>query len=62
MRQAAPNVNCASFPSRLDANHLRERVSPADARGGGAHDYWTKPLDYERFMADVRRLVSDTDP
>ncbi|WIT10695.1 ATP-binding protein [Paucibacter sediminis] len=30
------------------------------ARAAGALDYWTKPLDFERFRQDVSRLLSST--
>jgi PAS domain S-box-containing protein len=40
----------------LSASAMPEEV--ALAREGGACDYWTKPLDFERFTLDLRRLLS----
>ncbi|HET7794931.1 MAG TPA: ATP-binding protein [Rhizobacter sp.] len=39
----------------LSASAMPDEV--ALARESGAFDYWTKPLDFERFMADLRRLL-----
>ncbi|MCR5882912.1 response regulator [Rhizobacter sp. J219] len=40
----------------LSASAMPEEV--ALAREGGAHDYWTKPLDFDRFTADLKRLLA----
>ncbi|MGY4829712.1 ATP-binding protein [Sphaerotilaceae bacterium SBD11-9] len=40
----------------LSASAMPDEV--ALARESGAFDYWTKPLDFERFMADMRRLLA----
>ncbi|HJW11396.1 MAG TPA: ATP-binding protein, partial [Albitalea sp.] len=41
----------------LSASAMPEEV--ARIRRAGATDYWTKPLDFERFMADMRRLLDE---
>ena len=33
----------------------------AAARAAGAADYWTKPIDFERFIAGMRRLLARDD-
>jgi len=40
----------------LSASAMSESV--AQARAHGAADYWTKPLDFDRFLADVRGLLA----
>ncbi|MBC7955215.1 MAG: response regulator [Cytophagales bacterium] len=40
----------------LSASAMPNEV--ALARSCGAFDYWTKPLDLERFMADLKRLLA----
>ncbi len=40
----------------LSASAMPDEV--ALARESGAFDYWTKPLDFERFMADLKRLLA----
>ena len=40
----------------LSASAMPEEV--ALARDSGAHDYWTKPLDFDRFTADLKRLLA----
>jgi PAS domain S-box-containing protein len=42
----------------LSASAMPEEV--ALARACGACDYWTKPIDFDRFTADMRRLLSRT--
>jgi CheY-like chemotaxis protein len=42
----------------LSAAAMTEDVEHARSRG--AIDYWTKPLDFERFLTDVRALLSAT--
>jgi CheY-like chemotaxis protein len=42
---------------------LSAGAQPEDAelaKRSGALDYWTKPLDLERFMADMQRLLAGT--
>jgi CheY-like chemotaxis protein/anti-sigma regulatory factor (Ser/Thr protein kinase) len=39
----------------LSASAMPEEV--AAARDAGADEYWTKPLDFARFLNDVRRLL-----
>jgi len=40
----------------LSASAMPDEV--ALARRCGAFDYWTKPLDFDRFMADLKRLLA----
>ncbi|MBT9525053.1 MAG: response regulator [Rhizobacter sp.] len=40
----------------LSASAMPDEV--ALARSCGAFDYWTKPLDFDRFMADLKRLLA----
>ncbi len=40
----------------LSASAMPDEV--ALARDSGAYDYWTKPLDFDRFTADLKRLLS----
>ena len=40
----------------LSASAMPEEVEAA--RDSGAHDYWTKPLDFDRFTADLKRLLA----
>ncbi|MBL0727150.1 ATP-binding protein [Piscinibacter sp. HJYY11] len=40
----------------LSASAMPDEV--ALARDGGAFDYWTKPLDFDRFTADLKRLLA----
>ncbi|MBC7991828.1 MAG: GAF domain-containing protein [Rhizobacter sp.] len=42
----------------LSASAMPHEV--ALARRCGAFDYWTKPLDFDRFMADLKRLLAVT--
>ncbi|HJV94707.1 MAG TPA: response regulator, partial [Albitalea sp.] len=39
----------------LSASAMDDEV--AHARRCGAFDYWTKPLDFDRFMTEMRRLL-----
>jgi CheY-like chemotaxis protein len=39
----------------LSASAMPEEVEAA--RSCGAFDYWTKPLDFDRFLADMRQLL-----
>lgn len=42
---------------------LSANANPADmaaARAAGAADYWTKPIDFERFVAGMHRLLGAT--
>jgi PAS domain S-box-containing protein len=41
-------LSASAMPDEVDA-----------ARRAGATDYWTKPLDFEQFVRDVRRLLAD---
>jgi len=40
----------------LSASAMPESV--AQARAHGVADYWTKPLDFDRFLADMQRLLA----
>jgi len=40
----------------LSANAMPELMK--QARALGAADYWTKPLDFDRFLADMQRLLA----
>jgi PAS domain S-box-containing protein len=40
----------------LSANAMPEEI--ARARAHGAADYWTKPLDFQRFLAGVARMLA----
>jgi CheY-like chemotaxis protein/anti-sigma regulatory factor (Ser/Thr protein kinase) len=40
----------------LSASAMPDEV--ALARSCGAYDYWTKPLDFERFMANLKQLLA----
>ncbi|MCX2863105.1 hypothetical protein OOZ63_14830 [Paucibacter sp. PLA-PC-4] len=42
----------------LSANAMPEEV--ARALAAGAEDYWTKPLQLERFRAELQRLLLRT--
>jgi len=44
----------------LSASAMPEAVS--QARAAGVVDYWTKPLDCDRFLADVHRLLQHHAP
>jgi len=39
----------------LSASAMPEEVIAA--RRAGASDYWTKPLDFEHFLREIRRLL-----
>jgi CheY-like chemotaxis protein len=39
----------------LSANAMPDR--PRGRAGGRCHDYWTKPIDFTRFLADVGRCI-----
>ena len=39
----------------LSANAVHEDM--AVARAAGAEDYWIKPIDFERFIDGMRRLL-----
>ncbi|HEX7383214.1 MAG TPA: response regulator, partial [Burkholderiaceae bacterium] len=40
----------------LSASAMPDEVERA--RRCGAEDYWTKPIDFERFLADLRRVLA----
>jgi CheY-like chemotaxis protein len=40
----------------LSANAMPEEI--ARARANGAADYWTKPLDFQRFLSGVARTLA----
>jgi signal transduction histidine kinase/CheY-like chemotaxis protein len=40
----------------LSASAMPESV--AEARARGVSEYWTKPLDFDRFLADMQRLLT----
>ncbi len=42
----------------LSASAVPEEV--AAARAAGAADYWTKPIDFDRFLHDLERLLHPT--
>ena len=44
----------------LSASAMPESVT--QARAHGASDYWTKPLDFDRFLADMHRLLTSPRP
>jgi len=39
----------------LSASAMPDEVSAA--RQAGAFDYWTKPLDFDHFLREMRRLL-----
>jgi len=41
----------------LSASAMPEEVQAA--RGAGADDYWTKPLDFKRFLREMERLLEE---
>jgi CheY-like chemotaxis protein len=43
----------------LSANAMAEDIERT--RRGGADDYWTKPIDSARFLAEVKPLLAATD-
>jgi len=40
----------------LSASAMPEEVNAA--KEGGAADYWTKPLDFDQFLGDMRRMLA----
>jgi CheY-like chemotaxis protein len=42
----------------LSADAMPEHIS--EARAAGFHDYWTKPIDFERFLAGLDQVAADT--
>jgi CheY-like chemotaxis protein len=53
--RAEPVLAGASFIA-LSADAMPERI--AAARAAGFDDYWTKPLDFEQFLAGIDRLAA----
>ena len=49
------------IPRELPIVVLSATAMPEDirqAREAGATDYWTKPLDFNRFLVDVARVLA----
>ncbi len=44
----------------LSASAMPEDI--AQALGRGATDYWTKPLDFQRFLSGIARLLRNETP
>jgi len=52
----ADPATCDLTVIALSASAMPELVMQAHAHG--AADYWTKPLDFDRFLADMQRLLA----
>jgi PAS domain S-box-containing protein len=53
--RAEPRLADATYIA-LSADAMPERI--AAARAAGFDDYWTKPLDFEQFLAGIDRLLA----
>lgn len=53
--RAEPKMAACVFVA-LSANAMPDHI--ANARAAGFHDYWTKPIDFERFLANIDRLAA----